>query len=144
MDTETEQIPVSARQLHNMLSTNEQYKKESEEKLVKLNSELLFARKHVASDEQLIEQLRVAMLKQKSELDELKREHDRLKQIGIEKAKTRPNHTTVTDALQRIRKYDEYIQQNRDKLIDDEFKKSYSEELELVRARNQKIMSMFK
>lgn len=144
MDTETEQIPVSARQLNTMLSTNEQYKKASEEKLVKLNSELLFARKHVASDEQLIEQLKVAMLKQKTELDELKREHERLKQISIEKSKTRPNHTTVTDALQRIRKYDEYIQQNRDKLIDDEFKKSYSEELELVRARNQKIMSMFK
>ena len=144
MDTETEQVPVSARQLTNMLTTNEQYKKESEEKLVKLNSELLFARKHVASDEQLIEQLKTAMLKQKSELDELKREHDRLKQISIEKSKTRPNHTTVTDALQRIRKYDEYIQQNRDKLIDDEFKKSYSEELELVRARNQKILSMFK
>ena len=105
--------------------------------------ELTYARKHVESDEQVIEHIKDAMLKQKAELEQVKAENAKLHQLSSEKPKTHPTHKTVTDAIQKMKKYDDYIQQNRDKLIDEEYKKTYSEELDAVKARNQKIMSLF-
>jgi len=115
MCEESEQVEVSASKLHLLLASQQETKKKCVEQIAKLQAEIKAKDEKIGLYDNALKKMQ--MMK-----------HTKSTVSG-------ENTRKVIEEMQKSKQFDEWLEKNREKMVDAEYKKNYEAEVELLRKK---------